>query len=93
MGGVENVLCSHSHFVTARLVGYNEELQTVATEAEAVPRLGSLLQSTSNERLKEVIETNHLLLSLQPLMSSPIEHPACAVCHCFITRGVSRASM
>jgi hypothetical protein len=41
--------------ILARLVGYNEELQIVATEAEAVPRLGSLLQSTSNERLKENI--------------------------------------
>jgi hypothetical protein len=46
---------NYSHIFTARLVGYNEELQIVATEAEAVPRLGSLLQTTSNERLKEVI--------------------------------------
>jgi len=41
--------------VLARLVGYNEELQVIATEAEAVPKLGNLLQSTTNERLRENI--------------------------------------
>lgn len=39
------------------MVGYNEELQIIATEAEAVPKLGNLLQSTTNERLREVFIT------------------------------------
>lgn len=43
-----------SHISAARLVGYNEDLQVIATEAEAVPKLGNLLQATTNERLREV---------------------------------------
>lgn len=52
--------------VLARLVGYNEELQIVATEAEAVPRLGSLLQATTSERLKEnILHALSVIASLQ----------------------------
>jgi hypothetical protein len=39
--------------VLARLVGYNEELQLTATEAEAIPKLGQLLQSATSDRLRE----------------------------------------